>query len=115
MGSNPITIELVKKVLRKLDAQDVSTKNDVHPRFAIFHNGQIVAVTGTRRSSKRDMALPHVKRDLRVNEYFLKGLAACPISRDEWLREIGVLDDENADEDAETREPDPDQGSPGEP
>ena len=67
MSGNPVTVEVARKVLKKLDAQDVTEANDVHPKYAIFYDGRIVATTGLRRSSNRDIPVPHVKRDLRVN------------------------------------------------
>lgn len=77
--------------MKKLCAVDVTEKNDVHPMFAIYHNDEIVAITGLRRSSKKDILVPHIKNDLRVNAAFILDLARCPKSREDWLRKIGIL------------------------
>jgi hypothetical protein len=95
MPRNPLTQQAVARALRKLEAVDVTPKGCAHPKFAIYHEGQIVARTGLRRSSKADIGVPHVKNDLRVNVHFILELAACPKSREDWLRAIGEIDDEN--------------------
>lgn len=92
MGS-PITNEIAEKVLKKLQAQNVSQKNDAHPTFAVYHEDKIVARTGLRRSSKKDIPVPHLKRDLGVNAMFVLELARCTKSREEWLRTRGLLRD----------------------
>jgi hypothetical protein len=94
MGGNPLTQEVAAKALKKLEAQDETGKGDAHPSYGIYYKGQLVCRTGLRHSPKRDMLVPHVKRDLRVSTPFVLGLARCPISRDDWLREWGLIKDE---------------------
>ncbi len=108
MGGNPITNEVAKKALDKLKAVDFTEKNDPHPTFAVFHEQRIVAVTGIRRSSKKDIPLPHIKKDLGVNARFVLELASCTKYLDDWLRKCGhVKADERDDEadDSSTRDP----------
>ena len=91
MAGNPITMQVAGKALQKLQAEDISSKGAAHPRYGIFHKGLMVASTGLRHSSKRDILTPHVKRDLRVSTGFVLDLAHCPKSRDDYLRAIGEL------------------------
>lgn len=88
MGGSPLTMEVAAKALRKLHAQDVTPKGSPHPIFAVYHEGRIVATTGLRRSSKKDILVPHVKRDLRVNAPFILELAHCTKDFDDWLRAL---------------------------
>ena len=89
MGGNPITNEVAKKALEKLQA--VREPGDAHPTFGIYHENILIASTGIRHSSKKDISLPHIKRDLRVSAGFVLGLARCPKSREDWLREVGAI------------------------
>jgi hypothetical protein len=91
MPRNPLTKEVAEKALRKLNAQDVTPKGSPHPIFAIYHAGQLVATTGLSHSSKKDILVPHVKRDLRVNVAFVLELARCTKSLDDWLKQLGIV------------------------
>jgi hypothetical protein len=51
----------------------------------------LIARTGLRHSSNRDIPVPHIKADLRVNAQFILGLAQCPKSKRQWLQELGVI------------------------
>lgn len=92
MGGTPITNEVAEKALRKLEA--VREPGDAHSTYGIYHAGRLVATTGLRHSSKKDIPLPHIKRDLRVSTSFVLDLARCPKSREDWLRAIGELPDD---------------------
>lgn len=91
MGGNPLTQQVARAALDKLDAQDETEPGDAHPTFAIYHNRRLIARTGLRRSSNRDMPVPHVKRDLRVSVQFILDLARCPKNKDDWLRAVGEI------------------------
>jgi hypothetical protein len=91
MGGNPITNEVAAAALKKLEAIDVTRKNCPHPTFSIFFQDRVVATTGLRRASNKDISLPHVKRDLRVPAHFVLDLARCPKSREDWLQEVGLM------------------------
>ena len=91
MGGNPLTQQVARDALRKLDAHNETEPGDAHPTYAIYHNSQLIARTGLRRSSDRDILVPHVKRDLRVNVQFILDLARCPKDKDDWLRAIGEI------------------------
>jgi len=97
MGGCPITNQVARKALVKLEAVSATQPNDPHPIFDVVYNGKIVASTGLRRSSKRYIPLRHVNKDLRVPIHFVLDLARCPKSRDDYLREIGELKDEDAE------------------
>jgi hypothetical protein len=91
MGGNPLTQQVATKALDKLDAQDETEPGDAHLTYAIYHNQRLIARTGLRRSSKRDILVPHIKRDLRVNAQFILDLARCPKDKDDWLRALGEI------------------------
>jgi hypothetical protein len=91
MSGTPLTRQVAEKALRKLEARDETPKGAAHPIFAIYHEGALVARTGLRRSSNRDIPVPHVKQDLRVSTPFVLGLARCPITKRQWLQELGLV------------------------
>ncbi len=93
MGGCPITNEVGEKALRKLEAVDVTKGARPHPEFAIYHDGRVVCFTSLRHSSKKDIPLPYLKRDLRVSAHFVLDLARCPKSRLDWLKAIGEVSD----------------------
>jgi len=95
MGGNPLTQQVAVAALKKLDAQDETEAGDAHPTYAIYHDNTLIARTGLRRSSKRDILVPHIKRDLRVNIQFVLDLARCPKDKEDWLRALGVISADN--------------------
>jgi hypothetical protein len=92
---HPITVEVAGKALRKLQARDITEAGDEHPEFAVEHEGQIIRTTGLRRASNRGIPVPHVNRDLGVSVRFVLDLARCPKSRDDYLREVGAITDDD--------------------
>jgi hypothetical protein len=91
MGGNPITQQVARRALKKLEAKEETQKGDAHPTFAIYHGEMLVATTGLRRSSNPDILVPHVKNDLRVNAQFVLDLARCPKNKTHWLTKLGVI------------------------
>lgn len=75
MSRNPLTNQVAKKALEKLDAKEETPKGAAHPINTIYHEGRLVARTGLRHSSNRDIPVPHVKTDLRVSMHFVLELA----------------------------------------
>lgn len=92
--AGPITKEQVKKIIKKLGATNVTDKGDEHDHYAVWHNEVLVAKLGVRRAPKRDMPHPHIPGQLRVSENFVRQIASCQKERDDWLREIGEIQDE---------------------
>ena len=82
-------MEVAEKALAKLKAMNETRKGDAHPTFAVYHEGRLVARTGLRHSSKRDILVPHLKKDLRVSTRFVLELARCTKYLDDWLYEVG--------------------------
>ncbi len=100
MGT-PLTNQVAKRALAKLEARDETPKGAAHPAYIVYHNGEVVARTGLRRSSNRDIPVPHVKNDLRVNVQFILDLARCPKDKQDWLRELGIIRDDEQELEAE--------------
>lgn len=111
MSKNPLTNQVAKKALDKLDAKDDTPKGAAHSIYAVYHDGRLVARTGLRRSSNRDIPVPHVKDDLRVSVHFVLDLARCPKDKQDWLRELGIIPDEDEpeveDDEPRTSSPEP--------
>ena len=99
MGRTPLTKQVAEKAIAKLDARDETPRGAAHPLFAIYHDGRLVAKTGLRHSSNRDIPVPHIKKDLRVNTQFILDLARCPKNKRHWLQALGIVpQDEQASE-----------------
>jgi hypothetical protein len=112
MGGQPLTNEVGAKALRKLEAVNVTPKGAPHPKFDILFRGEIIASTGLRHSSKKDIGVPHLKNDLRVPVPFVLDLARCPKDREDWLRRLGYLaEGESEKGDTEPENAEPSQGS----
>jgi len=94
MGRGAVTKEQLKKIIKKLGAVDVTTKTDCHDRYAVYHEGKLLATLGMRRSPTKDIPHPHIPGELGVNEFFTKSIASCSKYKDDWLREIGELAEE---------------------
>ncbi len=82
-------------IVAKLNAQSITTRSDVHDEYGVFHNEQMVASFGVRRSSRKNKGHDHIPTNLGVGPNFAKQLARCPKSRDDFLRRIGVLREED--------------------
>lgn len=88
-----VTKEHAVKIAKKLEARSRSEK--AHDYAEIFHQGRLVAWFGIRRGSEKDKGHDHVQKDLYVNGYQARLLAACPLTRSQWLeimRGKGKLD-----------------------
>ena len=88
-----ITKEHAEKIAKKLNARFEEGK--AHAYAEIFYKGKLISRFGIRRGSKKDSGHDHVQRDLSISGFQAKLLAACPLSREDWLqliREKGLLD-----------------------
>jgi len=101
MSSTPLTKQVAKKALDKLEARDVTPAGAAHPIYGVFHDGNLVASTGLRHSSNRDIPVPHVKRDLRVNVHFILDLARCPRTKRHWLQALGIVPEDESTAEAD--------------
>ena len=90
MGGTPLTKQIAERALKKLEASE-DPDGSTHPIYAIYSGGKLVASTGLRHSSNRDIPVPHIKRDLKVNTQSVLDLAQCPKSKADWLRPIGEI------------------------
>lgn len=86
-----ITKELAIKIRDKLAARSLTTKNDEHDEYGIFHNGRLIASFGIRRGSKKDAGHDHVQKELNVSTGFAKQIGICKRYLDDYLRAQGLL------------------------
>jgi hypothetical protein len=100
-----ITKELALKICTKLRAKNITPQNAAHDKYGIFHGDILVGTIGIRRSPRKDQGHGHIPKELNVGPRFAWELGICTKSREDFLREIGVL--------GATPEAMPDQGSEG--
>jgi len=81
-----ITKEHALKIAKKLKA--IIREEGAHAYAEIFHEERLIAWFGIRRGSEKDKGHDHIQKDLYVNGYQAKMLAACPLTREQWL---GIL------------------------
>ena len=79
-----VTKEHAIKIAKKLKANYRQEK--AHSYADIFHDGKLIAWFGIRRGSEKDKGHDHVQKDLHVNGHQARLLAACPLSREDWLQ-----------------------------
>ena len=88
-----ISKQHAEKIADKLQAK--IQQGSKHDFAEIFHGGQLIARFGIRRGSEKYKGHDHIQKDLYLNGYQAKRLAACPLTREEWLeimRTKGKLD-----------------------
>ena len=95
---NQITKELALKIVAKLEAQFITTRSSAHDEYGVFHNDQMIASFGVRRSSTKNKGHDHIPTELGVGPHFAKDLARCPKSRDDFLRRVGAMTEEEEHE-----------------
>ena len=78
-----ITKEHAVKIAKKLKAKMRQEKAQAYAE--IFYNECLIAWFGIRRSSEKDKGHDHIQRDLHINSHQAKLLAACPLTREDWL------------------------------
>ena len=78
-----VTKEHAIKIAKKLKASILEEK--AHSYAEIFYDGKLIARFGIRRGSEKDKGHDHVQKDLHVNGHQARLLAACPLSREDWL------------------------------
>ncbi len=79
-----ITKELAIKIAKKLEAELREEK--AHTYADIFHKDRLVTSFGIRRGSEKDKGHDYVQRNLWISGHQAKLLAACPLTRDDWLK-----------------------------
>jgi hypothetical protein len=91
-----ITKEHARKIAKKLEA--VIRPEKAHDYAEIFHKGQLIAWFGIRRGSEKDQGHDHIQKDLHINGHNAKLLAACPLTREDWIgimKRKKLVDDED--------------------
>lgn len=97
-----ITKELALKIRDKLGATSITTKNDAHDVYGVFHNGRLIAHFGIRRGSKKDAGHDHVQKSLNVPTGFAKQIGICTRYLEDYLTHLrtqGLLPPESAEPD----------------
>lgn len=91
-----LTSEHAKKIVKKLKAQR-GPSSKAHDHYEVFYEDTLVVTLSLRRGSGKYLGHDHLIHDLRVNASKCKCLAQCSYSRVQWLRDIGIIvDDEQA-------------------
>jgi hypothetical protein len=85
-----ITKEHAVKIAKKLKAKIREEK--AHTYAEIFYDNRLIAWFGIRRGSEKDKGHDHIQKDLHINGYQAKMLAACPLTLEDWLE---VLEQKN--------------------
>lgn len=79
-----ITKQHALAIAKKLKA--VIREEKAHAYADIFHDNKLIAWFGIRRGSQKDLGHDHIPRDLHVNSHQARLLAACALTRDQWLK-----------------------------
>lgn len=87
-----ITKELALKISEKLKARPIGTRRGPHENYGVFYNEKLIAMFGIRRGSSKDLGHDHIQKNLNVSTGFAKQLGICTKSRDDYLREQGLLE-----------------------
>jgi len=90
-SSNQITNELAKKIVKKLKAK--KENSGPHDQYVVYHNDEAVAAFGMRHSSQKNKGHDHIPGELGVGPNFAKQLGQCPKSREDFLKELGLLEE----------------------
>ena len=87
---NQITKELAIKIVKKLEAADITDPGDEHDEYAVYGTtGKLVRTFGIRRSSRKNQGHDHIPKELGVGPNFAKQLGACTKYKPEYLAIIG--------------------------
>jgi hypothetical protein len=95
-----ITKERALKIRDKLGGVPITTKNDVHDMYGVFHNGRLIAQFGIRRGSKKEAGHDHVQKELNVPTGFAKQISNCTRYLQDYLDHLhaqGLLPTEQAE------------------
>lgn len=91
-----ITKELALRIVSKLKATRIRTRNSAHDEYAVEHDGLLIAILSIRRGSDKDLGHDYIPRELFLSSGQAKRLAQCPLSREGYLailREKNLLPD----------------------
>lgn len=100
-----ITKELAEKIVSKLNASRIKTRNKAHDEYAVEYKGRVIAILSIRRGSAKEQGHDHIPRDLQIRPNQARSLAQCSWSREDYLenlRERGQLGEEEPDEQEST-------------
>ena len=103
-----ITKELAQKIVKKLKAKKIASKNKAHDEYVFEHDGRSIAFISIRRGSEKDMGHDHIPGDLQISPNQAKRLGQCPWKLTDYiqsLRERGLLGEkEHVEETTEEQE-----------
>jgi len=89
-----ITKELALKIVKKLEATPINSRNKAHDEYLVQEGGIQIAIISIRRSSEKDKGHDYIPKEIHVGPNFAKDLGNCPKSRPQYiahLQEIGIL------------------------
>jgi hypothetical protein len=89
---NQITKELALKIVDKLNA--VKESSGAHDNYVVYHEEEAIATFGIRHSSQKNKGHDYIPGELGVGPNFAKQLGICTKSRDDFLRKIGLIEDD---------------------
>jgi hypothetical protein len=91
---NQITKEGAKKIIKKLKAVKVSGTQSAHDQFEVLYEDTLVTTLSLRRGSQRNKGHDFIPGELGVGPNFAKQMAACTKSRIEYLKRIGIIEED---------------------
>jgi len=83
-----LTKELAKKIVKKLKGKK-SKKSKAHQLFDVRDaDGTLIVSISLRHGSEKDQGHDHLQDELCVNTHIAKGLAYCPVSKEQWIQRL---------------------------
>jgi hypothetical protein len=89
-----ITKELALKIVDKLKAKAITSRNKAHDEYAFEYKGLLIAVLSIRRCSEKDKGHDYIPKDIYLSSGQAKRLAQCPLKFEEYIEiliEKGVV------------------------
>lgn len=80
-----ITKELALKIVDKLNAKAITSRNKAHDEYAFEYGGVVIAVLSIRRCSEKDKGHDYIPKDIFLSPGQAKRLAQCPLKYDEYI------------------------------
>jgi hypothetical protein len=96
-----ITKELAVKIVAKLQANSITSRNSAHDEYQVEENGVVLGIISVRRGSNKEQGHDYIPRELHISPRQARDLAQCPWSREDYIdcmREKGQLPPEEEEE-----------------
>jgi hypothetical protein len=83
-----INKELALKIVEKLKAKKIASKNKAHDEYSVMHGTHLIAIISIRRGSSKELGHDYIPGELHISPGQAKRLGQCPWKVEQFLAHL---------------------------